>query len=184
MPALRWADLGDAEHGFSLINNTKYGYDAKGNVLRISLLRSPTWPDATADRGRHSFSYSLYPHANDWKKAETVRRGYEFNYPLQAFSVTAHPGRLPARYSFVQVSSPNVVLTAMKKAEDSSAIIYRFYEWAGESGTVDLTIRGATQAREVNLMEQAAGNLSITGDGKVSVPVHPYEIVTVAVDSK
>jgi hypothetical protein len=49
---------------------------------------------------------------------------------------------------------------------------------------VDLTIRGATQAREVNLMEQAAGNLSITGDGKVSVPVHPYEIVTVAVDSK
>jgi alpha-mannosidase len=184
VPALRWADLGDAEHGFSLINNTKYGYDAKGNVLRISLLRSPTWPDATADRGRHSFSYSLYPHANDWKKAETVRRGYEFNYPLQAFSVSAHPGRLPARYSFVQVSSPNVVLTAMKKAEDSSAIIYRFYEWAGESGTVDLTIRGATQAREVNLMEQAAGNLSITGDGKVSVPVHPYEIVTVAVDSR
>src|SRR5271170_2219619 len=156
VPALRWADLGDAEHGFSVINNSKYGYDAKGNVLRLSLLRAPTWPDPNADRGRHLFSYELYPHAKDWKKAETVRRGYEFNYPLQAFAVTAHPGKLPARYSFVEISSPNVVLTAMKKAEDSSDIIYRFYEWAGGSGTVDLTIPGAKRARQTNLMEEAA----------------------------
>jgi alpha-mannosidase len=47
VPALRWADLGDGNHGFSLINESKYGYDAKANVLRISLLRSPTWPDPT-----------------------------------------------------------------------------------------------------------------------------------------
>ncbi len=185
VPALRWADLGDAEHGFSLINNTKYGYDAKGNVLRISLLRAPTWPDPKADRGRHEFSYQLYPHAKNWKKAETVRRGYEFNYPLQVFSITPHPGKLPARYSFVEVGSANVALTAMKKAEDSSAILYRFYEWAGESGTVDLTIPGATHARATNLMEAAEGrDLAVASGGKVSVPVHPFEIVTVAVDSK
>jgi alpha-mannosidase len=185
VPALRWADLGDADHGFSLINNTKYGYDAKADVLRLSLLRAPTWPDPQVDRGRHSFSYELYPHAADWKKAETVRRGYEFNYPLQAFAVTQHPGKLPARYSYVEVSSPNVVLTAMKKAEDSSAIIYRFYEWAGGSGTVDLTIPGATRAFQTNLMEEAMGQgLPVAGGGKVSVPVHPYEIVTVSVDSQ
>ena len=41
VPALRWADLGDEKNGFSLINESKYGYDAKGNVLRLSLLRSP-----------------------------------------------------------------------------------------------------------------------------------------------
>ena len=79
VPALRWADLGDANHGFSLINESKYGYDAKGNVLRISLLRSPTWPDPDADRGHHSFRYSLYAHAGGWKQALSVRRGYEFN---------------------------------------------------------------------------------------------------------
>ncbi len=41
VPALRWADLGDGKHGFSLINESKYGYDASDNVLRLSLLRSP-----------------------------------------------------------------------------------------------------------------------------------------------
>jgi alpha-mannosidase len=73
----------------------------------------------------------------------------------------------------------------MKKAEDSSAIIYRFYEWAGGSGTVDLTIPGATRAFQTNLMEEAMGQgLPVAGGGKVSVPVHPYEIVTVSVDSQ
>ena len=56
VPAMRWADLGDGQHGFSLINESKYGYDAKGNVLRLSLLRSPTWPDPDADRGHHHFT--------------------------------------------------------------------------------------------------------------------------------
>ena len=63
VPALRWADLGDGQHGFSLINESKYGYDAVGNVLRLTLLRSPTWPDPDADQGHHHFSYALYPHS-------------------------------------------------------------------------------------------------------------------------
>ena len=75
VPALRWADLGDGQHGFSLINESKYGYDDQGNVLRLSLLRSPTWPDPDADRGHHHFSYELYPHAGDWKQALSERRG-------------------------------------------------------------------------------------------------------------
>jgi alpha-mannosidase len=63
VPSIRWADLGDSQHGFSLINESKYGYDAAGSTLRISLLRSPVDPDPNADRGHHHFSYSLYPHA-------------------------------------------------------------------------------------------------------------------------
>jgi alpha-mannosidase len=81
-PRERWADLSDASHGFSLLNDCKYGYDAKGNVLRLSLLRSPEWPDPHADEGHHEFTYSLYPHGGGWREAQTVRRGYELNYPL------------------------------------------------------------------------------------------------------
>jgi alpha-mannosidase len=184
VPAMRWADLGDGTHGFSIINESKYGYDAKGNVLRISLLRSPVWPDPDADRGHHHFSYSLYPHAGDWKQALTVRRGYEFNYKLKAMQVVAHDGSLPSRHSFVDVKQENVVLTALKKAEDSDALLLRFYEWAGRSGDVQISIpAGAACATLTNLMEQPQGApLPVSSDDQISVPIHPFEIVSVRVD--
>ena len=183
VPALRWADLGDESHGFTLINESKYGYDAKGNVLRLSLLRSPTWPDPEADRGRHRFSYSLYPHAGDWKQALTVRRGYDFNYPLQAMQVESHEGSLASRHSFVDVSGDHVVLTALKKAEDSNALLLRFYEWAGRSGDVTITFPdGAKSASLANLMEAPEGPPLALSNGKVTVPTHPFEIVSVTVE--
>ncbi len=97
VPAMRWADLGDASHGVSVLNDSKYGYDAEGNTLRITLLRSPTWPDPDADRGRQQFRYAIYPHAGEWKQALTVRRGYELNYPLTAEQVFAHTGQPAGR---------------------------------------------------------------------------------------
>jgi alpha-mannosidase len=183
VPALKWADLGNAQHGFSLINNSKYGYDAKGNLLRLSLLRSPTWPDPNADRGRREFTYSLYPHAGTWKQAMTVRRGYEFNFPLSAMQVESHEGKRSAEHSFVTIGDPNVVLTAMKKADDATALILRFYEWAGTSGNVQIGVPpGATSATLTNLMEQPERSALPVVANHVTVPVHPYEIVTVRVD--
>jgi alpha-mannosidase len=183
VPALRWADLGDGQHGFSLLNNSKYGYDDKDNVLRLSLLRSPTWPDPEADRGYQHFTFSLYPHAGDWKRALTVRHGYEYNYRLSAIQLQAHSGSLPAAYSYVTVKPENVVLTAMKKAEDENGLIFRFYEWAGESGDVQIHVpKGATGAALSNLMEKTEGSALQVSSDTVTVPIHPYEILTVRVD--
>jgi alpha-mannosidase len=183
VPTLRWADLGDGAHGFSLINESKYGYDAKGNVLRLSLLRSPVWPDPEADRGHHQFSYSLYPHSGDWKQALTMRRGYEFNYTLKAFQVEPHEGSLPAEHSFVGVAEDNVVLTALKKTEDGDALLFRFYEWAGKNTDVHITLpEGASTASLTNLMEKPAGGSLFIANGQITVPVHPYEIVSVRVE--
>ncbi|MGA3104945.1 MAG: glycoside hydrolase family 38 C-terminal domain-containing protein [Terriglobales bacterium] len=183
VPALRWADLGDGNHGFSLINESKYGYDAKGNTLRISLLRSPTWPDPDADRGHHNFSYSLYPHSGDWRQALTVRRGYEFNYKLSAMQVDAHEGTLPATHSFVDIKAANVVLTAMKKTEDGNGLLFRFYEWAGKTGNVTIVVPpGATDATLTDLMERPQGSAIPVTENQVSLPVHPFEIVSVRVN--
>lgn len=183
VPAIRWADLGDAQHGFSLINATKYGYDGDGNVLRLSLLRSPTSPDPDADRGPHHFSYELYPHAGTWKTALTERAGYEFNYKLRASQVEAHTGSLPREHSYISVTPDNVVLTAVKKAEDDNGLIFRVFEWAGKQSDVTFTVpAGATAATETNLMEHPIGSpLTVSGD-KVNVTIHPYEILTIRVD--
>jgi alpha-mannosidase len=182
VPTLRWADLGDGQHGFSLLNNSKYGYDDAGNVLRISLLRSPTWPDPVADRGHHHFTYALYPHTGDWRQALTVRHGYEYNYGLQAEQVAAHAGSLPAEHSYVTVKPENVVLTALKKAEDADGLIFRVYEWAGKAGEVEIHLpAGATGATVTNLMEKPEGApLKVVND-TVTVAIHPYEILTVCV---
>ncbi len=191
--AMRWADLSGAGadgkvHGLSILNQDKYGYDAAGNVLRITLLRSPTWPDPDADEGEHHFHYALYSHAGTWKDALTVRHGWEYDYPLQAVVTTAHAGSLPAEHSFASVSPDNVVLTAVKKAEDQNGLgvnglIFRAYEWAGKQTTAEFHVPpGATGATVTNLMEQPEGEpLPVTG-GVVKVPIHPYEILTIRVD--
>jgi alpha-mannosidase len=182
VPALRWGDLGNAQHGMSLINESKYGYDCGGNVLRLSLLRSPTAPDADADRGHHHFRYALYPHSGSWQQAMTVRHGYEFNYALTAMQAEAHTGPMPPEHSFVTVDSGNVVLTAMKKAEDSDALVFHMYEWAGKNGSVTVTVPpGATGAVETNLLESLQGSALPIEHDRVTVPVHPYEIVAVKV---
>ncbi len=182
VPAMRWADLGDGAHGVSVLNDSKYGYDAEGNTLRITLLRSPTWPDPDADRGRQRFQYAIYPHAGAWKQALTVRRGYELNYPMTAEQVFAHTGALPAEHTWGSVDNANVTLTAVKKAEDADALVFRMYEWAGTAGEVKLRVpAGASYAVESNLMEKTEGeHLAMSGD-VVTVPIKPYEIVTVEV---
>ncbi len=188
VPAMRWADLSGTGadgkiHGLSVLNQDKYGYDAVGNVLRLTLLRSPTWPDPDADQGHHHFHYALYPHAGTWKDALTVRHGWEYDYPLQAVVTTAHAGSLPPEHSFASVSPENVVLTAVKKAEDANGLIFRVYEWAGKETTAEFHVPpGATGATVTNLMEQPEGDpLKVEGD-VVKAPIHPYEILTIRVD--
>ncbi len=183
VPAMRWADLGDAQHGFSLINDTKYGYDGVGDMLRLTLLRSPVWPDPDADRGHQHFTYALYPHAGSWKDAGTVEHGYNYNYKLQAMQVDPHTGPMGPQHSFFGVDAKNVVVTAVKKAEDGNGLIVRFYEWAGKGGNVTVSVPpGAKSASVVNLMEKPEGDaLAVTGD-RVTVPVTPYMIQTVRVD--
>jgi alpha-mannosidase len=181
VPAYRWADISDSKHGFSLLNDCKYGYDAKGNVLRLSLLRSPEWPDPHADEGRHEFTYSLYPHGGGWKDALTIRRGYELNYKLISLPFGKHQGLLAAEHSFLQAQPDNVIVTALKKAEDENTLIVRFYEWAGKDGEVIIQLPpGAESAAETDLMEKTTGSLSVH-NGAVRLQTKPYEIKTIKV---
>jgi len=180
VPAQRWADISDAKHGFSLLNDCKYGYDAKGNVLRLSLLRSPAWPDPHADEGHHEFTYSLYPHRGNWRDAFTIRQGYELNYKLIAMQTTKHTGAVGAEWSFLR-TDPNVIVSAIKEAEDDDSLIVRFYEWAGKEGEVTLRFPYTVQsATETDLMEKAIGVIPAQGDA-IKLHTKPYEIKTVKV---
>ena len=183
VPALRWADLGDGSHGLSLLNDSKYGYDAAGNVLRLSLLRSPVYPDPDCDRGRQQFTFALYPHAGTWKQAQTMQRGYEFNNGLTAMQVSPHEGVNGSTHSFLHSEGDGVIVTTLKKAEAGDDLILRLYEWKGAATTARITLPGRpVSVREVNLMEDAVNAPApALKDGVVSLAVGPYQIRTIRI---
>jgi len=139
--AQKWADLSDDNFGIALLNKSKYGYDTKGNIMRLSLLRSPKWPDPTADRGNHSFEYSIYPHQKRVDESQTVHKGYEFNYPLLYVIEDIHEGSLPIEHSFIQIIPGNAILTSVKQSqENSQELILTIYESSGKDSECKLTL--------------------------------------------
>jgi alpha-mannosidase len=155
VPAQRWADVSTQDYGVSLLNKSKYGYDIKGNVMRLSLLRSPKWPDPLADRGKHSIEYTLYYHKGRVADGNTVRRGYEINNPLIPVFTDVHKGSLPLQESFVSLRPSNLVLTSIKKAEDSDAWIIQWYEANGSDATAELLLpKAPKKVMLTNTMEE------------------------------
>jgi alpha-mannosidase len=181
--ALHWADLTDEDGSFgvSLLNDSKYGYDVLGNVMRLTLLRSPTYPDPTADRGKHRFSYALYPHAGDWRAGQTIRRGYEFNVPLIARLVQQHPGERPPQFSFVRVEPANIILSAIKRAEEGDGLVVRLFESEGRDTKARVTFFTVpTAAFELDLMENKLRRLTIDGRS-IAMPVRKLATTSVLV---
>lgn len=177
VPAQRWADLSEPDFGVALLNDCKYGYSVQGNVMRLSLLRSPTYPDATADQGRHTFRFALWPHAGPPQTAGVTEEAYRFNVPLLV-SQTDEPG---GQKSFLSVSHPAIVIDTLKKAEDSQAIILRLYEARGSRGRVCITSCLSVRAVwRVNLLEDELAPLEWQ-DG-VELDFRPFEIISLQLD--
>jgi alpha-mannosidase len=164
LPMHRWVDLTDSrgEYGVSLLNDCKYGFDAGTDYLRLTLLRGSKWPNPTADKGYHEFTYAVYPHSDTWKAAQTVRKGLELNSPLQVLQLAPRTKidgdrDLASIDSFIDLQSENLVLMAFKPSEslDDKSWILRCYECHGVeseiklAGDLDLRID-----RVVNLLEQ------------------------------
>jgi alpha-mannosidase len=181
VPAARWVDVTHDGYGVALLNNSKYGHDIRGNLLRLSLLRSPVWPDKTADRGKHSMDYALYPHKGGWREAMVYRRGYEFNTPLIPVRTNKHEGTLPLNYGFISVNAPNIVVTTVKRAEEGSAWVVQLLDATGSGAIAELIFpMQLKSASRVNTIEDETGKLECQGQ-KVVVPVRSHEVITIKV---
>ncbi len=181
VPAQRWADLSQHDYGVSLLNKSKYGYDIKGNTMRLSLLRSPKWPDATADRGKHSIEYSLYPHAGRLDAAAVTRLGYEYNNPLIAILNDNHKGALPASKSFIQLEPSDLVITTVKQAEDNKAWIIQWYETKGENTEAVLTLpKNPKKVMMTNFLEEDGSVVSVKNN-IVKIPVKKNSVQTIKI---
>jgi hypothetical protein len=169
VPAHKFADMsGTDSYGVALMNDSKYGYDANGNICRLSLLRSPKDPDANCDMGTiPEFTYSIYPHTGDWKGANVTYKGWELNAPPIGYATTAHAGNgtYGKSSSFFSVNVGNVVLSAVKKAEDTSNYILRLYQTDGSAVNATVTCPGTISSiSETDMLERAIGTPSYSGN--------------------
>ncbi|WP_309568617.1 glycoside hydrolase family 38 C-terminal domain-containing protein [Paenibacillus sp. sptzw28] len=169
----QWADLSERRYGVSLLNDCKYGYDVKDNVLRLSLIKSAMVPDETADQGEHIFTYSLLPHEGDWFAGRTVQEAWALNNPL-----TCEPGEADGgSFSMFSLSADHVVIDTVKKAEDGEAVSVRLHEFSGAGGQAVLRSgRTIVSWTECDLMEN---ELTAAAPGpEAAFAIAPYEIKT------
>ena len=140
-------------------------------------------PGDPADLGlelgvKRTFDYALVPHEGDWRAAEIYRTGWEFNNPLLVRKVSVHMGSFPKRWGLLEVSQPDVVVSALKPGQAGSVVL-RVYEAAGHSSRgVRIKLNaGIISAREVNLLEEGGGELKAVGN-TLQFDLGPYEIKT------
>jgi len=183
--AHKWVDVSEGGYGVALLNDCKYGHDSMDDMISLTLLRSPWAPDPEADAGVHHFSYALLPHLGDFQAETVVREAYAFNIPLHLVKMTAVPGEptgfSPVTGGFCRVSEPNVVIEAVKKAEEDDAVILRLYE-SGKIRT-NVTVHFSLQLKriaECNLME-VEDKVLVCGENSVSLQLLPFEIKTLKV---
>ena len=180
-------DLSEGNYGVSLLNDCKYGHDIHKNVIRITLLRSPTMPDPMADLGEHQFKYSLYPHTGPWND-ETQREAYLLNDPIIVYSSKIESRKLEkpiySLNSLLTVSSPNVIIETVKHAEDGNGIIVRLYESQRQRGPVQVRAGfGVAEAWRANLLEENESQLPVENDS-VLLDLKPYQIETLRLITK
>lgn len=169
----RFADLSERNYGVALLNDCKYGYDVKDNVMRISLLRSGLQPDHLQDLGRHTFTYALLPHKGDFVEGHVVESGYVLNNPADIF----RGAEQAEQESFFTLDNEQVEVDAVKRSEDGQYLVVRFHDFAGARQKVTVNPSFAYKEwAEGSLMEKP---LSEFTDGNVTLELHPFEIKTI-----
>jgi len=193
-PAQNWVDYGSAEKGLAILNRGLPGNNVSEGTMMISLMRSTRIQsygygggyepgmssDSAFELGKElTFDYALVPHEGDWRQAGVYRDGLEFNNPLVAQAVAAHPGILPKRWGFLQTSPQNVVVSALKTGPNATAVL-RIYEATGQATDASLRLSNpVAAAEEVNLMEDPGPNLAVPADHTLRVHLRPFEIKTI-----
>lgn len=198
MPAQNWADYGDKQRGVAILN-----FGLPGNVttsdgtMMLSLMRATCItsygygggyePGMSSDTGYElgkelNFRYAIVPHNGTWQDARVYRAGLEHNNPLVVRKADSHEGRLPRKYSVLEVSQPNVVVSTLKPGENGGTTL-RVYEATGQAADkVQIQIHSKVKsAHEANLMEDAGQKLDCA-DNTVTVSLRPFEIKTIGLE--
>ena len=176
--AHKWVDMAENNYGIALLNDCKYGYSTEGSTIKLTMLKCGTYPNPDADQGKHSFTYSLLPHENNFREAGVIQAAYALNQPLTARNVAGQNGTLPESFSLVSVDKDNIIIETVKKCENDASMIVRMYEAFDRRCDAVLEVsKEFTKVYLCDLMENELEELALC-DGKVKLHISNFEIVT------
>ncbi|TID31226.1 hypothetical protein CANINC_000169 [Pichia inconspicua] len=196
----KFVDFSDYNYGVSILNNNKYGGSVHGNVITLSLLRSPKYPDEKADIGDHYFEYAILPHSGPLG-VSTVHAGWEFNEraPSELYVTSEMKDELSKLEDIVSVSGDEgIILSNIKRGEDdfdvdytnglmtnlpkkfvgSQTIVLRVYESLGgiSEGYIKLGLP-IKKVHKTNLLEEEKEELKVNSNG-FRFKLRAFEIAT------
>lgn len=191
VPGQQWADMTspDGSYGVAVLNDSRYGWDHPDpKTLRLSLIHTPgistgwEWvgDQRSQDIGRHLVTFAVTGHKGDWREGGVAWQAARLNQPLLAFQTAAHDGKLGKRFSFLTIDNPDVMVTAVKYAENGHDIVVRMRELTGKAQ--EAKIQCATpiaSAKELNGIEQFQRDLTVNS-GAVDISFTPYQPKTLA----
>ncbi|TAM77922.1 alpha-mannosidase [bacterium] len=159
--------------GCAVFATDRYGWSlgsgaAGGVEVGLSLLRGTTWPDPDADLGEHVLEYALVPHGGA-SVGELERAWREFSEPR--------------RPHMVKCEAPNVLIAAVKLADDCKGVIVRLRECDGVAGDVPLEVATRPLGAELVDAEERSvdgGELTLE-DRLMRVPLRSYGLASVRV---
>ncbi|CZR51050.1 probable alpha-mannosidase [Phialocephala subalpina] len=184
----KFVDLSEYKYGVSILNDSKYGFATVGNVMRLSLLRSPKAPDDTADMGLHRIRWAIMPHEGELG-AQTVRAAFNFNNPLKLMSTSKES--CLASFQIILKGDDNLVLDTVKRGEDdvgvslgelprrhAKSVIIRVYDSLGGRGRGTIgTTWPLSKIFKTNILEDDEEEIPFN-DGKFEVDLGPFQVCT------
>lgn len=192
VPSLKWADLsgkkvdGSGTCGITVLNSNKYGHNADGDTMRVTLIRSSYDPDTLPELGKHDIHFAVIPHEGGCNVTEAHKEGDAFNLAMNVVSTDVHEGPLASTDSYAESLTNNVIISSIKKAEDSDGLVIRVFETEGKKTTAKIKlgrlIKSDAAATEVDLVEQPidGSTASVKGDTlTVKLPAHGITTVKI-----
>ena len=174
VPNYKWTALVEANRGFAVLNDSKYGVDVLRNSINLTLLKAALAPDMTADRGWQEFTYAFYFWDTPFMESGLVQQGYEVNVaPLMM------PGRAETRTLF-ELDQANIILETIKPTEDRmpGQVVLRMYESMGTRTQTRMKINLVfDHVYLVNMLEEVEEELPFDGQF-VNLEFTPFKVLT------
>lgn len=194
-PQRTWVNVTDGDRGLTIISNglPEYEvYDDPERTIAITLQRSVGRLSGGSDApgakltpgaqwlGAHRFEYAILPHAGDWRVAKVWQQANQHDVPMACAQTGAHGGDLPMEMSFLRVTPPELIVTAIKKAEDRDTVIVRFFNILDKKvHNAEISMEGTNSARTTNLNEEPGRELLMDANGTVKLDLPAKKIATI-----